>query len=136
MRSLLRLALVTLLVFPACGSRLEILGPTPSGEGIALFVHADYAGASQGVNRDIRDLARVEGPCSTGAEGEQPSWHDCISSVRVQPGWTVTLYRDKDFKGRSVTLTADAANLRELPGPCSGTFNDCVSSLRVARQSF
>ena len=134
MRSLLPLALVTLILFPACEHRLEILGPTPGGEGIALFVHADFAGTSQGVDRDVRDLARVEGPCSTGAEGEQPSWHDCVSSVRVQPGWTVTLYRDKDFRGRSVTLTADTANLRDLPGPCDGTFNDCVSSLRVSRQ--
>jgi hypothetical protein len=138
MRSLLRLALVIplfLVSFSACeGRRFEILGPTPAGEGIAVFIHAGFAGASQAINKDVHDLAFVEGPCSSGAEGEQPSWHDCISSVRVESGWTVILYRDKDFKGRSVTLTADAPNLVELPGPCDGSFNDCVSSLRVARQ--
>lgn len=134
MRTLLRLSLFSLLLFPACENRLEILGPTPGSEGIVIFVHADFAGTSQTINSDVRDLGRVEGPCSTGAEGEQPTWHDCVSSVRVQPGWTVTLYRDKEFKGRSVSLTSDTANLRDLPGPCSGTFNDCVSSLRVSRQ--
>jgi Peptidase inhibitor family I36 len=134
MRSLLRLALLLpVVLLSACENRLEILGPTPGGEGIAIFIHADFAGSSQAINTDVRDLGHVEGPCSTGAEGEQPTWHDCISSVRVQAGWTVTLYRDKDFKGRSMTLTADAPNLRELPGPCDGSFNDCVSSLRVAR---
>jgi hypothetical protein len=46
----------------------------------------------------------------------------------------VTLYRDDDFKGRSVTLTADTPNLRELPGPCDGSFNDCVSSIRVTKR--
>jgi hypothetical protein len=134
MRSLLRISLISLVLFPACERRFEVLGPTPVGEGIAIFIHADFAGSSQSINSDVRDLGRVEGPCSSGAEGEQPSWHDCVSSVRVQPGWAVTLYRDKDFKGRSVILTSDTANLQDLPGPCSGTFNDCVSSLRVGRQ--
>jgi hypothetical protein len=82
----------------------------------------------------VRDLEKVEGPCSRGEEGEKPTWHDCVSSVRVAPGWTVTLFRDKEFGGRSVTLTADTPNLDRLPGPCDGTFNDCVSSLRVRRQ--
>jgi len=57
-----------------------------------------------------------------------------VSSVRVLAGWRVTLYRDSEFRGRSVMLTADAPNLKELPGPCDGTFNDCVMSMRVARQ--
>jgi hypothetical protein len=57
-----------------------------------------------------------------------------MSSLRVISGWTVTLYEDKDFRGRSVTVTADTPNLTALPGPCDGSFNDCVSSLKVAKQ--
>jgi hypothetical protein len=67
-------------------------------------------------------------------EGEQPTWSDCVSSVRVAEGWTVTLYRDKEYKGNSLRLTADSPNLSALPGPCDGTFNDCVSSIRVSKQ--
>jgi len=64
-----------------------------------------------------------------GAEGEVPSWGKCVSSVRVLPGWSATFYRAEDFKGRSITLTADTPNLRNLPGP----FDDCVTSIRVTR---
>ena len=122
------------LLIPACTDPLEILGPTPAGEGITIYLHADYAGASQAINRDVRDLEKVEGPCTHGAEGEKPTWSDCMSSVRVEPGWSVTLYRDDDFKGRSLTLTADTPNLSMLPGPCDGSFNDCVSSIKVTKQ--
>ena len=127
-------ALLPLLLAGCSDSDLTIIGPTPPGEGIVIFLHADFVGASQAINVDVRDLTRVQGPCSSGNEGEVPSWGKCVSSVRVLPGWSATLYRDDDFKGRSVTLTADTPNLRTLPGPCNDTFNDCVTSIRVTRQ--
>ena len=122
------------LMFAGCGSDLLVLGPTPGDQGIVIFVHADYAGSSQAVNVDVHDLTKTEGPCSSGAEGETPTWRKCVSSVRVFPGWSATLYKDEDFKGRSITLTADTPNLRDLSGPCDGSFNDCVRSIRVTRQ--
>ena len=118
----------------ACESDLIVLGPTPPDQGIVIYVHADFVGASQAVNVDVADLERTEGPCTSGTEGEEPTWDECVSSVRVLPGWSATLYRDEDFKGRSVTVTSDAPNLRGMPGPCDGSFNDCVRSIRVARQ--
>jgi hypothetical protein len=46
-----------------------------------------------------------------------------------------TIYRDSNFKGQSVDLTSDAANLQLVAGTCSHDgLNDCVSSIRVARQ--
>ncbi len=125
--------LVLAVLIPGCSDPLEILGPTPAGEGITIYLHADYAGPSQAINHDVSDLERVEGPCTHGAEGEVPTWGDCMSSGPVEPGWSVTLYRDDDFKGRSVTLTADMPSLTLLPGPCDGSFNDCVSSIRVTK---
>lgn len=125
---------IVLLMFAGCGSDLLVLGPTPGDQGIVIFVHADYAGSSQAVNVDVHDLTKTEGPCSSGAEGEAPTWRKCVSSVRVFPGWSATFYKDEDFKGRSITLTADTPNLRDLPGPCDGSFNDCVRSIRVTRQ--
>lgn len=125
--------LVLAVLIPGCSEPLEILGPTPAGEGITIYLHAGYAGPSQAINHDVSDLEKVEGPCTHGGEGEVPTWSDCISSARVEPGWSVTLYRDDDFKGRSVTLTADTPNLTALPGPCDGSFNDCVSSIRVTK---
>jgi hypothetical protein len=118
----------------ACESDLIVLGPTPPDQGIVIYIHADFAGSSQAIDVDVRDLTRAQGPCSRGEEGEVPSWRECVSSVRVFPGWSATLYRDEDFNGRSVTVTSDTPNLRNLPGPCDGSFNDCVRSIHVARQ--
>ena len=125
---------IVALMVAGCGTDLAVLGPTPPDQGIVIFVHADYAGSSQAMNVDVHDLTRTEGPCSSGAEGEAPTWRKCVSSVRVFPGWSATLYDDEDFKGRSVTLNADTPNLRDLPGPCDGSFHDCVRSIRVSRQ--
>jgi hypothetical protein len=117
-----------------CGSEFVTLGPTPPEQGIVIFIHADFAGSSQAINVDVRDLTKTEGPCSSGAEGEKPSWGKCVSSIHVFPGWSATLYRDEDFKGRNVAIVADTPDLRSLPGPCDGTFNDCVRSIRVTKQ--
>lgn len=118
----------------ACGSAIRTLGPTPAGEGIVIYMHADFAGPSQAINVDVADLGRVEGSCSSGAEGETPTWADCVSSVKVLPGWSATLYRHANYRGESVSVTSDTPNLKTLRGPCKDTFNDCVSSIRVARQ--
>ena len=125
---------VSSMLFPGCGSDLVTLGPTEPDQGIVIYIDANFAGSSQAVDVDVTDLANTKGPCSRGGEGEKPTWRGCVSSVRVFPGWTATLYRDEDFRGRSVTITADTPNLDAIPGPCDGTFNDCVSSIRVVRQ--
>jgi hypothetical protein len=118
----------------ACGS-IPALGPTPAGEGIVIYVHADFAGPSQALNVDVPDLGRVQGSCTSGAEGETPTWADCVSSVKVMPGWSATFYRNARYRGESVTLTADTPNFKDLRGPCDkDTFNDCASSVRVTRQ--
>jgi hypothetical protein len=122
------------LLLAGCGSEFITLGPTPADQGIVIFLHSDFRGPSQAINIDVRDLALTEGPCSSGTEGETPSWRECVSSIRVLPGWSAILYRDEDFKGRNVTVTSDTPNLRNMPGPCDGTFNDCVRSIRMTRQ--
>ena len=128
------IAVVLSLALGACSdSDFLILGPTPLDEGIIIYVHADFAGPSQALNVDVRDLTRVEGPCSGGSEGETPTWTECVSSIRVLPGWSATLFEDEDYQGESLTITADTPNLREIPGPCDDSFNDCVRSIRVRR---
>jgi hypothetical protein len=126
---------VALVLAAGCAGGISSLGPTPAGEGIVIYMHADFAGPSQALNVDVADLGRVQGSCSSGAEGETPTWAGCVSSVKVMPGWSATLYQKANYKGESVTLTSDAPNLRDLRGPCDkNSFNDCVSSIRVARQ--
>ena len=121
-------------VAAACGS-VPSLGPTPAGEGIIFYLHADFSGPSQALNVDVPNLGKVQGSCSSGGEGEMPHWGDCISSVKVMPGWRAILYRDENYKGASVVVDADIPNLRAVRGPCDDdSFNDCVSSIRIARK--
>lgn len=136
MRPALRAALLTATAFlvPACTEPLEILGPAPVDQGIIIYIHSEFRGTSQVLAADVSNLGRVEGPCAKGDEESVTlTWDDCVSSIKVMPGWGVTLYRDRDFRGESRQLTGDARSLAAISGSCDGSFNDCVSSLRVHR---
>jgi hypothetical protein len=119
------------LLAPACGS-IEPLGPTPADQGIVIFMHAGFAGVSQQISADVGDLDKVQGPCGTGDSEESRTWNDCVSSVRVMPGWRATLYGDRNFRGATIDITEDVADLGALRGECSGSLNDCISSIRVS----
>ena len=111
--------------------------PSELTSGIALYQHADYAGESAVITEDQKNLKEVLGPCGDqsdeNASGEV-GWSDCLSSVRIAPGWRAILYRDDGFKGEQLDVTADVPNLTQKPGTCSkGGLNDCVTSIRVFR---
>ena len=126
-------AVVLAFLLPACRTP-DPLGPTPIDEGIIVYMHAGFRGTSQQIGADVRDLTRVQGPCGDSENEEDRTWNDCISSVRVLPGWAATLYGDKDFRGGSVALTGDTIDLAARAGSCSGNYDDCVSSIRVYRR--
>lgn len=103
-----------------------------------IYEHANYEGESAQVTDDIRDLKDYKGPCVNSYDSTpygstvQRDWNDCISSIRLAPGWRATLYRDDDFDGDQLDLTADVPNLQLTPGDCSHDgFNDCSTSIRV-----
>jgi hypothetical protein len=102
-----------------------------------VYEHAHYAGESAVVTEDIKNLSRLKGPCvGRGDDGEETDvgWSDCISAIRVAPGWRATLYRDDGFKGQQLTITADVPSLTAMPCRCpKGGFNDCASAIRVFR---
>ncbi|WP_377161130.1 peptidase inhibitor family I36 protein [Roseateles sp. UC29_93] len=80
---------------------------------VCFYENANYAGAG---------LCR-----STTTSWIGPTWNDRISSIRVPAGFKVELFADINFGGRSVTLTADNANLTAV------SLNDAVSSMRVTK---
>jgi hypothetical protein len=116
-------------------------GPSDPETGIVVYEHANFLGDSAHITGDVRDLADVRGPCEhfegDGNDGGRYvyTWNDCISSVRVAPGWSATLYRDDGYRDDSLDLTADAPNLQLITQhdcPHDG-LNDCVTSVRVRR---
>ena len=134
MRPVLRAAcfMVAVLFIPACTEPLDILGPVPADAGIVIYIHSEFRGTSQAIAADVANLGEVEGPCSKGDdESVELTWDDCVSSIKVMPGWGATLYRDRDYRGASMVVTGDTLNLSAVNGSCDGSFNDCVSSLRV-----
>ena len=92
------------LLLPACESN-EPLGPTPVDQGIVIFMHSGFRGSSQQIGADVTDLDRVEGPCGDTEDESSRTWNDCISSVRVLPGWRATLYGDRNFHGGTIQIT-------------------------------
>ena len=116
--------------------------PTDPTIGIYVYTDANFQGFSSQLTLDYKDfLGRESGSdeCNwvTDLAGDDGyyGWDDCISAVRVMPGWSATLYEHPDFKGRSLELLADAPNLQLMMGPCRrNDWNDCTSSIRVRKR--
>jgi hypothetical protein len=112
-------------------------GPTqptaPYGQGVTLYPDSLYRGDRVTLNGDVGDLSRLKGPCQT-SEDEAGNYDDCVSSIHVPEGWTVTVFRDRGFAGGSATFTSDVADFNDVVGPCKRGFNDCISSIRVVHE--
>jgi hypothetical protein len=125
-----------LALLAACADELPT-APTEVMVGITIYKDANYGGASALLKADVRDLKDFAGPCEWEVNSYPYStsgsnWNDCISSIRVAPGWRATVYRDGDFKGDSLEITADTPNLQLVPGSCPHDgFNDCITSIQV-----
>mgnify|MGYP002087987217 CR=1 FL=1 len=126
-------------LFLGCQGSLPT-APSELATGIVVYEHANFLGASAHITEDISDLKEFKGPCVESASvGNSVSftdvWNDCISSVRVAPGWSATLYRGTGYGDDSVTTTTDLPNLQLVGHDCPASgLNDCVSSVRVRRQ--
>ena len=136
MRYLPALSLAVLTI--ACADELPT-APSELLAGIVVYEHANFEGESGHITEDISDLQGFDGPCertdySDRYSTTEHSWNDCISSVRVAPGWSATLYRDDGYDDDALTITADMPNLQLAPHDCDhGGLNDCVTSVRVRR---
>jgi hypothetical protein len=124
-------------VFHGCSPTELPMAPTASfTAGIILYEHANFLGNSAHLTGDISDLRDFRGPCIKGDDASSRDWNDCVSSVRVAPGWRATLYRDPNFSDDALEITEDVANLQLVPRFDCGQngLNDCVSSVRVRQR--
>ena len=128
------------LVFAACSQEKLPAAPDELVVGITIYEHADFAGGSALLTTDVSDLADFKGPCEhTTSSGYGTStyydWNDCISSIKVAPGWQATVFVNAGFHQDWLDVTTDVPNLGQVRGYCDhDTWNDCVSSIRVRRQ--
>jgi len=133
------LAVVAVALALGCEKKLPT-APSELTVGVVIYEHANYLGRSAHVTGDLRDLKDFTGPCersdsdSNGNSTTVREWNDCISSVRVAPGWRATFYEHDGFRGDRLEVAQDISNLQLVPGECShGGFNDCTSSIRLTR---
>ena len=112
------------------------MAPTPFTTGVILYEHANFLGNSAHLTADVPELRDFRGPCIRGDDASSRDWNDCVSSVRVAPGWRATLYRDSNYRDDALEITEDVANLQLVrEHDCDrGGLNDCVSSVRVRQQ--
>jgi hypothetical protein len=126
------------LVAAGCGSKKLPTAPDELTDGIVVYEDRDFKGRSAHITGDISDLESFTGPCQKSSSNGTStttsySWDNCISSVKVASGWQATLYGDTGYKGSSLAITSDVADLRRVSGRCEEGLNDCVSSIRVSR---
>jgi peptidase inhibitor family I36 len=129
--------MVMLLV--SCDQSTLPTAPSEVTSGLTVYEHANYLGESALMTRSIADLSDYEGPCQHTDSGPYGStvtldWDDCISSVRIAPGWQATIYRDSNYSGDSLNVTGDLSNLQLVRGRCDHDgMNDCITSIQVVR---
>ncbi|MEZ5352869.1 MAG: BACON domain-containing carbohydrate-binding protein [Bryobacteraceae bacterium] len=96
---------------------------TFGGDAVTVFQHTQYQGDSLAAYGDYINLGNV-------------GWSNQISSIRVPPGWRITLYSQPhlafNYTGVSRTFSADVPDLPSIPGPCGGSWNDCAQSFTIA----
>lgn len=119
----------------ACRTSLP-LGPSEVTSGIVVYEHPNYMGRSALIERDVKNFSDVKGPCHessynnvAGVYEEIDVWNDCISSIRLAPGWRARVFRDSGFDDDYLRVDLDIPDFRHITGPCDGTFNDCISSI-------
>jgi hypothetical protein len=119
------LAIVLLLVTVAAGC--DDNGPTtPTGTTVIIYQDTNFRGDSHAVPISQPNLDDVPGCGGPGSD-----WNDCISSIRVPPGWSITIFDEDNYTGNSATLTADTPDLHNVRGPCGDDWDDCIASMQV-----
>jgi len=121
-----------------CSASSELpTSPSSLTTGINVYEHANFLGSSAHITGDIKNLGEFTGPCEhdDGEGSVWRDWNDCMSSVRVAPGWRATIYRGTNFGDDALEIVADVPNLQLVSGDCGHDgMNDCVSSVRVRPQ--
>ncbi len=133
-----RVACVTLLIAGCEGLPSLPTAPSELTRGVSIYEHANFLGESALIDTSQSDLKEFEGPCEhTESSGDGSTdttydWNDCISSLRIAPGWRAVIYRDDDYDGQSFQVTGDVPNLQLVTGSCPHDgLNDCVTSIRL-----
>jgi len=132
------LTLALLIGMAGCEAASLPTAPSDLTSGVSIYEHANFSGDSALLTTSYTNLSEFKGPCEhsdTDANGTVSytyDWNDCVSSVKVAQGWRAVIYRDTNYRGDALEITADAPNLQLVSGDCSHDgLNDCITSIKV-----
>ena len=94
-------------------------GHAPSSGKAQLFAERDYGGAVTTLEEE-----GIYHPGTSTAAGANGT----VSSLKVAPGYTLTVYSGNNCQGASATFTADTANVGDV-------FNDVIRSVEVSART-
>lgn len=94
----------------------EVKAPTEAEIGVILYDGENFQGLKLPYTEGTHDIY-----------SSQVGLNDLVSSVKVKPGWKVTLYEHFKMGGRSLVLTADTAELR------TKQFNNITSGVKIEK---
>jgi hypothetical protein len=106
---------------------------TGASEGLTLFQHPNFEGDSVTVAGGFSDFDDLRGPCNA-TSSTSGNWDDCVSSIRVDPGWGGVIFEDPDYRGDRLEVLGDITDLEDVRGPCGDDWDDCISSIQVSRR--
>jgi hypothetical protein len=99
---------------------------TPTGTTVIIYQDTNFRGDSRALPNSAANLDDLPGCGGSGAD-----WNDCISSIRIPSGWSITVFDEDNYTGNSATLTADVPDLNNVSGPCGDDWDDCIASIQV-----
>lgn len=102
--------------FPTQAGATYTLAEGAALQAATLYKHCDYGGYAISLPVGTYTLSQLT------AAGIS---NDDVSSVKVLPGYSVLLYENDNFAGRSLTLTSDNACLS------NSAFNDLTTSVKI-----
>jgi hypothetical protein len=97
-------------------------GPAPVSHPLEVFNDQNYSG--WWCYASAPSVANIHVSCA-----------DRISSLRLQPGWSIRLYRDANQSGPSACLTASDPNLSNNTFSDGSSLNDAISSFALYHQA-
>jgi hypothetical protein len=115
MRSIKKWVSVSLLTAVVAASAISLTNPVSAAVHLPVTVYSNspYGGPSQEFDLGSHNISELQAVVG----------NDSVSSIRVAPGYKVTLYKDYNYTGESKVYTADAMYV--------DNFNDKTSSLKV-----
>jgi len=88
---------------------VQVIVEVPTLTGVSMFESTDFGGEGILIRANTNDLGAdgLRGPCAD-------DWNNCVSSIRLDDGWSAILYESAGFEGDSLLVVDSSVDLGDL----------------------